>query len=89
MLVRDEMCFWIGSTSGSKSNCVWLSIDQQAPALTSNGLLMRNERTGAEWRVPSDGTVKLRSLAALLKSTTADVTARRCALVLVLWEPSL
>ena len=66
-------------SSGSKSNCVWLSIDQQAPTLTSNGLLMRNERTGAEWRVPSDDTAKLRSLAALPKSTTADVTARRCA----------
>ena len=63
-------------SSGSKSNCMWLSIDQQAPALTSNGLLMRNERTGAEWRVPSDDMAKLRSLAALPKSTTADVTAR-------------
>ena len=56
-----------------------LSIDQQALALTSDGLLMRNERTGSEWRVPSDDTAKLRSLAALPKSTTADVTARRCA----------
>ena len=37
-------------SSGSKSNCAWLSIEQQAPTLTSNGLLMRNERTGAEWR---------------------------------------
>ena len=66
-------------SSGSKSNCVWLSIDQQAPTLTSNGLLMRNECTGSEWRVPSDDTVKLRSLAALPKSTSADVTARHCA----------
>ena len=66
-------------SSGSKSNCAWLSIDQQAPTLTSNGLLMRNERTGTEWRVPSDDTAKLRSLASLPKSTTADVTARRCA----------
>jgi DNA-binding NarL/FixJ family response regulator len=31
------------------------------------------------WRVPSDDMAKLRSLAALPKSTTADVTARRCA----------
>ena len=51
-------------SSGSKSNCIWLSIDQQAPTLTSNGLLMHNERTGSEWRVPSDDTAKLRSLAA-------------------------
>jgi hypothetical protein len=64
-------------SSGSKSNCAWLSIDQQAPALTSNGLhMMRNKRTGSEWRVPSNDTTKLRSLAALPKSTAADVTAR-------------
>ena len=64
-------------SAGSRSNCAWLSIDRPAPTLTSNGLIMRNERTGAEWRVPSDDTAKLRSLAALPKSTTADVTARR------------
>ena len=66
-------------SSGSKSNCAWLFIDQQAPTLASNGLLMRNERTGSEWRGPSDDTAKLRSLSALPKSTTPDVTARRCA----------
>ena len=40
---------------------------------------MRNERTGREWRVPSDATAKLRSLAALPTSDTEDFTARRCA----------
>ena len=40
---------------------------------------MRNERTGREWRVPSDDTTaKLRSLAALPTSDTKDATARRC-----------
>ena len=34
-------------------------------------------------RCPSDDTAKLRSLAALPKSTTADVTARRCAVAMV------
>ena len=37
--------FMRSGSSGSKSNCVWLSINQQAPTLTSNGLLgLRNER---------------------------------------------
>ena len=66
-------------SSGCKSNCEWHSVEQHAPTLTSNGLLMRNERTGREWRVPSDATAKLRSLAALPTSVTKDVTARRCA----------
>ena len=47
---------------------------EQAPTLTSNGLLMAYVR-----RVPSDDTAKLRSPAALPKSTTADGTARRWA----------
>ena len=42
-------------------------------------LLMRNKRTGWKWRVPSNATAKLRSLAALPTSDTKDVTARRCA----------
>ena len=66
-------------SSGCKSNCEWHSVEQRAPTLTSNGLLMRNERTGREWRVPSDATAKLRSLAALPTSVTKDVAARRCA----------
>ena len=66
-------------SSGCKSNCEWLPIDRPAPTLTSNGLLMRNARTGREWRVPSEDTARLRSLAALPKSKTNDITARRCA----------
>ena len=66
-------------SSGCKSNCKWNSVERHAPTLTSNGLLMRNERTGREWRVPSDATAKLWSLAALPTSDTKDVTARRCA----------
>ena len=66
-------------SSGCKSNCEWHSVERHAPTLTSNGLLMRNERTGREWRVPSDATAKLRSLAALPTSDTKDATARRCA----------
>ena len=66
-------------SSGCKSNCEWHSVEQHAPTLTSNGLLMRNERAGCAWRVPSDATAKLRSLAALPTSDTNDVTARRCA----------
>ena len=66
-------------SSGCKSNCEWHSIEQHAPTLTSNGLLMRNERTGREWRVPNDDMAKLRSLAALPTSHTNDATARRCA----------
>ena len=66
-------------SSGCKSNCEWHSIEQHAPTLTSNGLLMRNERTGREWRVPTDDMAKLRSLAALPTSHTNDATARRCA----------
>ena len=45
-------------SSGSKPNCAWLFIDQQASILTSNGLLMQKVRTGLEWRVPSDDTAK-------------------------------
>ena len=66
-------------SSGCKSNCEWHSVERYAPTLTSNGLLMRNERTGRKWRVPSDATAKLRSLAALPTSDTKDATARRCA----------
>ena len=66
-------------SSGCKSNCEWHSIEQHAPTLTSNGLLMRNERTGREWRVPTDDMAKLRSLAALPTSHTNDATARRSA----------
>ena len=66
-------------SSGCKSNCEWRCIEQHAPTLTSNGLLMRNERTGREWRVPTDDMAKLRSLAALPTSHTNDATARRCA----------
>ena len=66
-------------SSGCKSNCEWRSIEQHAPTLTSSGLLMRNERTGREWRVPTDDMAKLRSLAALPTSHTKDATARRCA----------
>ena len=66
-------------SSDSKSNCDWLSIDQQAPTLTPNWLLMRNDRIGSERRILSDDTAKLRSLSALPKGTTADATARRCA----------
>ena len=32
-------------SSGSKSNCEWHSVERHAPTRTSNGLLMRNERT--------------------------------------------
>ena len=64
---------------GCKSNCEWHSVERHAPALTSNGLLMRNERTGREWRVPSDTMAKLRSLAVLPTSVTQDLAARRCA----------
>ena len=42
---------------------------------------MQNERTGREWRVPSDATAKLRSLSALPMNDTKDATARRCAVV--------
>ena len=65
--------------SGCKSNCEWHSIEEHAPTLTSNGLVMRNERTKREWRVPNDSMAELRSLAALPKSQVKDVTARRCA----------
>ena len=57
-------------SSGYKSNCEWHSVEQHAPTLTPNGLLMRNERTGFIWRVPSDATAKLRSLVALPTSDT-------------------
>ena len=66
-------------SSGCKSNCEWHSVERHTPALTSNGLLVRNERTGLEWRVPSDKGAKLRSLAALPTSVTKDAAARRCA----------
>ena len=66
-------------SSGCKSNCEWHSIEEHAPTLTSNGLVMRNERTKREWRVPNDSMAELRSLAALPKSQVKDVTARRCA----------
>tara|TARA_B110000261_G_scaffold76917_1_gene88837 strand:- start:911 stop:1438 length:528 start_codon:yes stop_codon:yes gene_type:complete len=66
-------------SSGSKSKCRWHSVERPAPTLTSNGLLMRNERTRREWRVPSDKMAKLRSLAVLPTSVTKDVIARRSA----------
>ena len=75
---RDPYVMRSGS-SGCESNCEWHSVERHALTLTSNGLLMRNERTGCIWRVPSDATAKLRSLAALPTSDTKDVTARRCA----------
>ena len=63
-------CAMRSGSSGCKSNCEWHSVERHAPTLTSNGLLMQNERTGREWRVPSDATAKLRSLAALPTSDT-------------------
>ena len=78
----DERCGPYAMRSGSsgcKSNCEWHSIEEHAPTLTSNGLVMRNERTKREWRVPNDSMAELRSLAALPKSQVKDVTARRCA----------
>ena len=65
LVLRRVLVLWPGTFA--EGGILEGYFDQQAPTLPSNGLLMRNERTGAEWRVPSDDTAKLRSPAALPK----------------------